>query len=133
MSQKLTTEIMITKTEQLKPYLITDDDEFKKIVELFNDWFAETCFLSNIYWIDSNENWKKMHEYCNEHKDILKKFWLEIYDTFGEVGHFTFMLNLVFPNMVEVVSGYCPLKYIEKAWWLKFLKENGEIEKCKKI
>ena len=35
---------MITKTEQLKPYLITDDEEFKEIVELFNNWYAEVCF-----------------------------------------------------------------------------------------
>lgn len=121
---------MITKTERLKPYLITDNEEFKEIVELFNNWHAETCFLSNCNWVDTNANWKKMHEYCDEHKDILKKFWLEMYNTFGEVGHFTFMLGLVFPNMVEVVSGYCPLKHIEKVWWLKFLKENGKIEKC---
>lgn len=115
---------MITKTEQLKPYLMTDNEEFKEIVELFNNWFAETCFLSNCNWIDTNENWKKMHEYCDEHKDILKKFWLEMYDTFGEVGHFTFMLDLVFPNVVEVV-GYCPLKDVEKAWEISLLAENN--------
>lgn len=119
---------MITKTEQLKPYLITDDEEFKEIIELFNNWYAETCFLSNVNLIDTNENWKKMHEYCNEHKDILKKFWLEMYLTFGEVGHFTFMLCLVFPGNVKVVGRYCPLKVIEKAWELSLLKENGEIE-----
>ena len=118
---------MIVKTEQLKPYLITDDEEFKEMVELFNNWFAETCFLSNCSQLDSNKNWKKMHEYCNEHKDILKKFWLEMYNTFGEVGHFTFMLDLVFPNMVEVV-GYCPLSDIEKTWQLSLLIENREIE-----
>ena len=119
---------MITKTEQLKPYLITNDEEFKEIVELFNNWFAETCFLSNCNWIDTNENWKKMHEYCNEHKDILKKFWLEMYNTFGGVGHFTFMLGLVFPNMVEVV-GYCTLSYIEKAWQISLLTENNNLKK----
>ena len=119
---------MITKTEQIKPYLITDDDEFKEIVNLFNNWFAETWFSSNCNWLDSNENWKKMHEYCNEHKDILKKFWLEMYDTFGEVGHFTFMLSLVFPNMVEVVRGHCPLKEFEKAWQISLLAENNKIE-----
>lgn len=123
---------MITRTEQLKPYLITDDEEFTEIVGLFNNRYAETCFLSNCNWIDSNENWKKMHEYCNEHKDILKKFWLEMYDTFGEVGHFTIMLDLVFPNTVEVV-GHCPLSDIEKAWELSLLIENGEIENVKKI
>lgn len=118
---------MIVKTEQLKPYLITDDEEFKEIVELFNNWFAETCFLSNCSQLDSNKNWKKMYEYCNEHKDILKKFWLEMYNTFGEVGHFTFMLDLVFPNMVEVV-GHCTLSDIEKTWQLSLLIENREIE-----
>lgn len=120
---------MITKTEQLKPYLITDDEEFKEIVELFNNWHAEVCFLSNCSWTDTNENWKKMYEYCVEHKDILKKFWLEMYNTFCEVGHFTFMLDLIFPNTVEVVGGYCPLKDIEKAWQISLLAENKEIEK----
>jgi len=123
---------MITKTGQLKPYLETDNEEYKELISLYNDWEADVAFKSNVNWIDTNENWKKMHEYCNEHKDILKKFWLEMYKTFGEVGHFTFMLGLVFPNMVEVVSGHCPLKYIETSWWLKFLKENGEIENVKK-
>ncbi len=123
---------MITKTGQLKPYFETDTEEFRYLIELFNNWFAETCFLSNCYWLDTNENWKKMHEYCNEHKDILKKFWLEMYDTFGEVGHFTFMLGLVFPNMVEVV-GYCKLSDIEKAWQISLLAENGEIENIEKI
>ena len=52
-----------------------------------------------------------------------------MYNTFGEVGHFTFMLDLVFPNMVEVVGGYCPLKDIEKAWQISLLAENKEIEK----
>lgn len=123
---------MITKTEQLKPYLKTDNEEYKELINLYNNWFAETCFLSNCNWIDTNENWKKMHEYCNEHKDILKKFWLEMYDTFGEVGHFTFMLGLVFPNAIEVV-GHCRLSDIEKAWQLSLLIENGEIENVKKI
>ena len=123
---------MITKTEQLKPHLITDNEDYKELVDLYNDWFAETCFLSNCSWTDTNENWKNMYEYCNEHKDILKKFWLEMYDTFGEVGHFTIMLDLIFPNTIEV-EGYCPLSDIEKAWELSILIENGEIENVKKI
>ena len=116
---------MITKTEQLKPYLITDNEEYKELIELYNNWFAETCFLSNCNWVNTNENWKKIYEYCKEHKDILKKFWLEMYDTFGEVGHFTFMLDLVFPNTVEVI-GHCTLGDIEKAWKISLLAENRE-------
>ena len=116
---------MITKTEQLKPYLITDNEVFKEIVELFNNWFAETWFSSNCNWLDSNENWKKMHEYCEEHKDILKKFWLEMYNTFGEVGHFTFMLSYVFPDMIEVV-GHCPLSVIEKAYATSLIATKNE-------
>ena len=54
-----------------------------------------------------------------------------MYNTFGEVGHFTFMLNLVFPNTIEV-KGYCPLKDIEKAWQISLLIENGEIENIEK-
>ena len=116
---------MIVKTEQLNPYLETDNEEYKELINLYNNWFAETCFLSNCNWVDTNENWKKMHEYCNEHKDILKKFWLEMYNTFGEVGHFTFMLGLVFPNMVKVI-GHCRLSDIEKAWKISLLAENRE-------
>ncbi len=123
---------MITKTEQLNPYLETDNEEYKELINLYNNWFAETCFLSNLNWFDSNENWKKMHEYCNEHKDILKKFWLEMYNTFGEVGHFTFILGLIFPNMVEVI-GHCHLSDIEKAWQISLLTENSEIENIEKI
>ena len=40
-----------------------------------------------------------------------------------------FMDVLVFPNMVEVVGGYCPLKDIEKSWQISLLAENREIEK----
>ena len=118
---------MITRTEQLKQYLITDNEEFNEIVELYNDWFAEIGFLPNCSKSYSNESWKKMHEYCNEHKDILQKFWLEMYKTFGEVGHFTFMLGLVFPNIIEVVE-YCQLKDIEKAWEISLLAENNKIK-----
>ena len=118
---------MITETGQLNPYLETDNEKYKELVDLYNNWYAEICFLSNSDWLDSNENWKKMHEYCNGHKDILKKFWLEMYNTFGEVGHFTIMLDLVFPNTIKV-EGYCPLEDIEKAWQISLLIENGEIE-----
>ena len=118
---------MIAKTGQLNPYLETDNEEYKELINLYNIWFTETWFSSNCNWLDSNENWKKMHEYCNEHKDILKKFWLEMYNTFGEVGHFTIMLDLIFPNMVEVV-GHCPLSEIEKIWQFSLLAENKEIE-----
>ena len=54
-----------------------------------------------------------------------------MYDTFDEVGHFTIMLDLVFPNTIEV-EGYCPLKDIEKAWQFSLLVETGEIENIKK-
>lgn len=63
---------MITETGQLNPYLETDNEEYKELVDLYNNWYDEICFLSNCNWLDTNENWKKMHEYCNEHKDILK-------------------------------------------------------------
>ena len=122
---------MITETGQLNPYLETDNEEYKDLITLYNNWYAEICFLSNCDWLDSNENWKKMHEYCNEHKDILKKFWLEMYNTFGEVCHFTIMLDLVFPNIIKV-EGYCPLKDIEKAWQFSLLVETGEIENIEK-
>ena len=68
---------MITETGQLNPYLETNNEAYKELVDLYNNWYAEICLLSICDWLDSNENWKKMHEYCNEHKDILKKFWLE--------------------------------------------------------
>lgn len=54
-----------------------------------------------------------------------------MYNTFSEVGHFTFMLNLVFPNTIEV-EGYCPLGDIEKAWQISLLIENREIENIEK-
>lgn len=97
---------MITTTGQLNPYLETDNAEYRELINLYNNWFNETPFSSNCSLLDINENWKNMYEYCVEHKDILKKFWLEMYNTFGEVGHFTIMLDLIFPNTVEVV-GYC--------------------------
>lgn len=54
-----------------------------------------------------------------------------MYNTFDEVGHFTIMLDLVFPNTIEV-EGYCPLKDIEKAWQFSLLVETREIENIKK-
>ena len=117
---------MITKTGQLKPYLETDQEEYKDLVEIYNDWEADVAFKSNCNWLNTNENWKKMHEYCQEHPDILKKFWLDMYNTFGEVGHFTFMLHYVFPNTIECVGGYCPLSDIEKAWAISLNTLNNK-------
>ena len=46
-----------------------------------------------------------------------------MYNTFGEVGHFTIMLDLVFPNTIEV-EGYCPFGDIEKAWQFSLLSRK---------
>ena len=65
---------MITKTGKVNPYLETDNESQKELVNLFNAWEADTCFLSSCSWIDTNENWKKMKEYCMENKDLVKDF-----------------------------------------------------------
>ena len=38
---------MITKTGQLNLYLETDNEEYKDLIDLYNNWYAEICFLSN--------------------------------------------------------------------------------------
>lgn len=104
---------MIRKTGELNPYLETDKEEYKELVELYNAWMADTAFLSNLNWIDTNLNWKKMHEYCTAKPNILIDFWIDMYRTFGEVGHFTFMLFQVFPDIIELPK-HCPIKEMEK-------------------
>ncbi len=32
---------MIAKTEQLKPYLETDNEEYKELADLYNNWFIK--------------------------------------------------------------------------------------------
>lgn len=105
---------MIKRTESINPSIETDDERYKELVELYNKWDAETCFCSHCSWLDSNETWKKMHKYCEEHPDILVDFWLDLNKT-GIVGHFTFMLSFVFPNTIEL-KDYCPLSVVEKMW-----------------
>ena len=46
---------MITETGQLNPYLETDNEEYKELVDLYNNWYAEICLLSNCDWLDSNK------------------------------------------------------------------------------
>ena len=118
---------MITKTGKVNPYLETDNEAQKELVNLYNAWSADTCFLSNCSWIDTNENWKKMKVYCMQHKDLVKDFWMEMYGTFGEVGNFTFMLHYLFPNTVEV-HGYCPLSDIEKTWMISFIAGEQKVD-----
>ena len=104
---------MITK-ENLT--IVSDNPEHQELVELYNKWYKDTAFLSS--WPADNQYWKEMREYCILHKDIVKEFWVDKYDSLGEVGHFTFMLHEIFPNTIEVCGGYVPLSDIEKMWAL---------------
>ena len=116
---------MITNNGTLRP-IETDNEKHQELVDMYNQWYSEVCFLSNINWLNTNESWKKMHEYCEVHPDILKEFWLDMKESTGEVGHFTFMLNQVLPNKIEVIGGYVPLKDIEAAWKITLYADKNE-------
>lgn len=113
---------MLKKIEKLFPYLETDNEEQKELVNLYNDWHKDTAFLSQVP--RTNPKWDILEEYCMKHKELVKEFWIEMYNQFGEVGHFTFMLFKLFPNIVEVVDEYCPLKDIEKCWLISFIAQK---------
>ena len=93
--------------------IVSDNPNHQELVELYNKWYKDTAFLSQ--WPADNQYWKEMREYCILHKDIVKEFWLDKYDSMGEVGHFTFMLHEIFPGTIEP-QGYIPLSILEQIW-----------------
>ena len=113
---------MLTKTDKLFPHLETDDDNQKELVSLYNEWYKNIAFKSN--WPTDDPCWKKMEKYCLKHKKLTKQFWMQLYEQYKEVGHFTKMLFKLFPNYLEV-NGYCPLKSIEELWMISFIVKNS--------
>ena len=119
---------MLTKTEKLFQYLETDDDNQKELVSLYNEWYKNIAFKS--YLSTDDPYWKKMEKYCLKHKNLTKQFWMQLYEQYKEVGHFTQMLFKLFPDYVEV-HGYCPLCDIERTWEISFICEKVKKTKNK--
>ena len=113
---------MLIKTDKLFPYFETDDKEQEELVSLYNDWYKDTAFRS--YWPPSNQYWDALKEYCINHKELVVDFWLQIYKKYGEVGHFTYMLQELFPDALQF-EGYCPLNHVEKAWMVFLMIEKS--------
>ena len=101
---------MITKQST---YIITDKEEQKEIVELYNKWYKDTMFLSS--WPTDNKYWDELKDYCMSHKDLTVQFWIDMKHDLGEVGHFTYMLQKIMPGVIEP-QGYIPLNIFEQTW-----------------
>ena len=94
-------------------HITTDKQEQQELVELYNKWYKDTMFLSS--WPTSNKYWDEMEKYCQSHKDITVQLWVDIKHDLGIVGHFTYMLQKIMPNVL-VPQGYIPLNVFEQIW-----------------
>lgn len=98
-------------------HIETDKKEQEKIVQLYNIWMKNTSILSSINL--NNEYWLQLKEYCENHKDIAKEFFIDLVDWTDGPGHFTLMMNYLFPGEIEPL-GYVPINCIADLWYWNF-------------
>ena len=98
--------------------LVTDREEQRKVVELYNSWSSVNMFSSP--YPCQRPEWEELKEFCIGSPELTKELFLEMYSAFnGEVGFFTHVLHFVFPGTVEVIEGYIPIDALTRIWWKK--------------